>query len=179
VDAINPAESAKDTSSDNKVAFRWIYLALPAAILLIAVILTAIFYRLLPLELAYHFQDGTPDKWLGRGAMIAWLVVPHAFLVLLAYAVVRMTIMTTSYWQTEGTPINRLLMIMANMVTLPQIILFFAMLDIFLYNAYQIKLIPLWVFALIVLVLGGIVLGILLFQTAVQFRRLQGKSPQE
>lgn len=179
MDAISPAESAKDTSSGNKVAFRWIYLALPVAILLIAVILTAIFYRLLPAELAYQFQDGTPDRWMGRGAMIAWLVAPHVFFILLAYAVVRMVINTTSYWQTEGTPINRLLMIMANMVTLPQIILLFAMLDIFLYNAYQIKLIPVWVFALIVLVLGGIFLGILLFQTAVQFRHLQGKSPQE
>lgn len=179
MDAISPAESAKETSPDNTLAFRWIYLAFPAAILLISLVLTAVFFNLLPDEVAYHFQDDTPDGWLNRSAIIAWLVVPHIFLVLLAFAVVRVALMTTRHWQTEGTPINRLLLLMANMVTLPQIILIFAMLDIFLYNAYQIKLIPVWVFAVIVLVLGGILLGIIFVQTARQLHRLHGKGSQE
>jgi hypothetical protein len=46
------------------------------------------------------------------------------------------------------------------MVALPQIILGFAMLDIFSYNSYQIHLMPLWIFALIVMGLGGMALGI-------------------
>jgi len=53
------------------------------------------------------------------------------------------------------------------------------MLDVFLYNAYQIRLIPLWVFALIIMVLGAIILGIFFIQTIRQFRRLHGKSLQE
>ena len=51
-------------------------------------------------------------------------------------------------------------MVMGNMIVLPQIILCFAMLDIFSYNSYQIHLMPLWVFALIVMGLGGMALGI-------------------
>jgi len=61
---------------------------------------------------------------------------------------------------------------MGNMVALPQIILTFAMLDIFLYNAYQVHLIPLWVFALIVIIAGGVILGTFLIQALRQFRRM-------
>jgi len=43
---------------------------------------------------------------------------------------------------------------------LPQIILCFAMLDIFVYNAYQVHLLKLWVFAVLVMVVGSVVLGI-------------------
>ncbi len=49
---------------------------------------------------------------------------------------------------------------MGNMIALPQIILCFAMLDIFSYNSYQVHIMPLWVFALITMGLGGIILGI-------------------
>jgi len=151
----------------------------PAALLLISIILTAVFYRLLPPEVAYHFQNDTPDRWISRTAIIAWLVIPQVFCTLLAFAIVRTAILTTRYWSAEGTPLKKLLPVMGNMVILPQVILIFAMLDIFLYNAYQIKLMPLWVFALIVLVLGGLVLGILLIQTYRQFRRLYSKSLRE
>ena len=62
--------------------------------------------------------------------------------------------------------------------TLPVIILF-AILDIFLYNAYQIELIPVWAFAIIVMVSGGIFLVIFFMRTIRQFHRLYGKSLRE
>jgi hypothetical protein len=49
------------------------------------------------------------------------------------------------------------------------------MLDIFSYNSYQIHLIPLWVFALIVMVLGGIILGVIFLQA---IRRIRGGLPE-
>ncbi len=55
---------------------------------------------------------------------------------------------------------ERMLLLMGNMVALPQVILCFAMLDIFSYNSFQIHIMPLWVFALIIMGLGGIILGI-------------------
>ena len=63
---------------------------------------------------------------------------------------------------------------MGNMVALPQIILSFAMLDIFSYNAYQTRIMPLWIFALIVMVLGGIVLGVFFFSVIRRVWRLSG-----
>lgn len=155
------------------------YIVLPVLFLLLSVILAAFFYRLLPAEVAYHFQNGVPDKWLGRGAFTAWLVIPQFFFTLLSFIVVRLVLLGARYIPAEGTPLHRLLPVMGNMVTLPQIIFFFAMLDFFLYNAYQIRLISLWVITLIVMVLGGAILGVFFVRTIRQFRRQQIKSLQE
>ena len=153
---------------------------LPAAILLLSIILAASFYGLMPSEVAYHFEDGTPDRWMSRSSITGWLVVPQFVLVLVALAVTSgITTLSTRFLQGESTPMKKVLPIMGNMVALPQIILAFAMLDIFLYNAYRIHLIPLWVFALIVIVLGSIILGIFFVQALRQFRGLPGKSLQE
>ncbi len=74
---------------------------------------------------------------------------------------------------------RRLLPVMGNMIALPQFILTFAMLDVFLYNAYQIKFIPIWVFITIIMVLGVIILGVFFFQIIRQARRQRVKTHQE
>ena len=153
---------------------------LPVAIFLLSLILAVYFYRLLPPEVAYRFSDGEPDRWMNRGAIIAWMIIPQFVFALFALAVISVaTIVGTRLGLAESTPVRKLLSIMSNMVVLPQIILAFAMLDIFLYNAYEIHLIPLWVFALIIMVLGGIILGIFFIQALRQVRELPGKSLQE
>ena len=178
--AIIPAESENKTISEKHGAFRWTYIVLPATILLLSIILAACFYRLLPPEVAYRFEDGSPGSWMSRGAIIAWMIVPQFAFVLFALATVAVaTMLSTRFLQSESTPIRKILSIMGNMIALPQIILTFAMLEIFLYNAYQIHLMPLWVFALIVMVLGGVILGILFMQALRQFSGLPGKSLQE
>ncbi len=178
--AIIPAESANKTISEKNITFRWIYILLPVVILLLSVILAAYFYRLLPPEVAYHFEDGAPDRWMSRSAIIAWLVIPQFFLVVLGIAISGgTTILSARFQPAENSPVRKALSVMGNMVALPQIILTFAMLDIFLYNAYQIHLMPLWVFVIIVMVLGVIILGIFFIKTARQFRGLQGNNPQE
>ena len=167
-------------SSENKATFRWTYIVLPAAILLLSVILTAFFYRLLPDEVAYRFSGGEPTHSFGRFGVIAWVMALQFVFTLLSLAIAYIATSASRRLQTGETDLNRsLFTIMGNLMALPQIILLFAMLDIFLYNAYQIKLIPLWVFALVVLVLGGVILGVYFIRTIRQSRRLQGKSLQE
>ena len=162
---IIPAESANKTTSEKSISFRWTYIVLPAAILLISIILAACFYRLLPPEVAYRFEGGSPDSWMGRGAIIAWMIVPQFALVFIGITISGgTTILSTRLLQTESIQVRKVFAIMGNMVALPQIILTFAMLDIFLYNAYRIHLMPLWIFALMVMVLGGIILGIFFIQ---------------
>ena len=137
-------------------------------LLLLSIILTAFFYRLLPAEVAYRFQaDGSPDNWLSRGAIVLWALWPQLFLTLLAGAVTwGTTRLSNLFQQAESTQIKpeNTISLMGNMIALPQIILLFAMLDIFSYNSYQIHLLPLWALALIVLGVGGIVLGIFFIQ---------------
>jgi uncharacterized membrane protein len=177
VAAISPAKSTDKTTSEKSISFRWTYIVLPAAILILSVILAVCFYGLLPSEVAYHFEDGAPDRWMNRGALIAWLVIPQFVLVIIGAIISGgTTILSAKFQPAENTPLRKILAIMGNMVALPQIILTFAMLEIFLYNAYRIHLMPMWVFVVIVMVLGGIILGIFFIQALRQLRGLPDKS---
>ncbi len=156
----------KEITAAEVLPFRWSYIILPLAILSLSIILTAYFYHQLPAQVAYHFKlDGSPDRWLSRGMIMVWLLAPQLFFTLLAgaitWGITKLSILSrqpeSSWIKPEGT-----LSLMGNMIVLPQIILCFAMLDIFSYNSYQLHIMPLWVFALIVMGLVGIILGIFL-----------------
>jgi len=158
----------KQADAKMRLIFHWGYIALPLTILILTVGLTGYFYRLLPAEVAYHFQaDGSPDRWLNRGTIILWTLLLQFLFTLVAWAITwGITRLATMFSQPEITWIRpgKIMALMGNMVALPQIILCFAMLDIFSYNSYQIRLIPLWVFVLIIMVAGGIVLGVFFIQ---------------
>ena len=153
----------KATTSGVTLAFHWSYIILPVVILLLSIVLIAYFYRLLPAEVAYHFRsDGSPDRWLSRGTLIIWMLLPQLFLTLIAGAITwGVTKISARFRPPENTRVRPagILSLMGNMIALPQVLLGFAMLDIFSYNAYQKHIMPLWVFALIVMALGGIILG--------------------
>ena len=157
----------KQTITEATLAFRWSYIILPLVILFLSIVLTAYFYNRLPAEVAYGFKlDGSPDRWLSRGTIILWLLLPQLLLTLLAAAITwgitRLGILSK---QTEGTRIKpgRILALMGNLVALPQIILCFALADIFSYNSYQTHIMPLWIFVLIIMGLGAIILNIVFF----------------
>ena len=167
-------------NSENKASLRWTYIVLPASLLLVSVILTAVFYCLLPDEVAYSFSGGGPTHEYSRGGVIAWVIGLQAVFTLISLAIIWIATSASRRIRIEENNLTRsLFTIMGNLTALPQIILLFAMLDIFLYNSYQIKLISLWVVAIIVLVLGGVVLGIYFVRSIRQSRRLQDKSLRE
>lgn len=167
------------TSQEKKIPFRWRYIVLPAGFFLLSIILTGIFYPLLPPEIAYHFRDGIPDKTMSLGVFVIWMIIPQVLFALLSFAIARVIMLGARYMPAEGSPLNQLLPVMSNMVALPQIILFFAMLQFFLYNAYQTRLVPLWIIALVVMVLGGIILAVFFIRVISRFRSRKEKFPQE
>jgi hypothetical protein len=107
------------------------------------------------------------------------MLLPQVFFTLLAFIVVRVVMTSGRYWQVDNSPLLKILPVMGNMLGLPQLILTFTMLNIFLYNAYEIRLIPVWVFAIIVMVLGVAVLGLFFIQIIRQARRNRSKIPRE
>ena len=158
------SKTPPEATTAEPLTFRWSYIILPTAILSLSVILVAYFYHQLPSEVAYHFKpDGSPDRWLSREAVTAWMLSPQLILTLLAGAITmgiaRLRILSQ---KADGGYINTesIISLMGNMIGLPQLVLGFAMLDVFSYNAYRIHLMPLWVFALIVMGLGAIALGL-------------------
>jgi len=161
---VKSKEPIKETAKRETLPFRWNYIMLPLAIFLVSIILAAYFYHLLPTEVAYHFKlDGTPDKWLNREMTMVWVLAPQFFLALLAGAIVwGITKLGLLSRQTTWVKPERVLSFMGNIIVLPQLIVCFAMLDIFSYNAYQIHIMPRWIFLLIILGLATIALGLLL-----------------
>ena len=165
------------TTQTTILPFRLRYVILPLAMLLISVIVVAFFYRILPADVAYRFENGAPGGWLSRGAIITGTLATQIVLTILAIAIVWVTIRVGARFPVVPTPlVDRLLIIMGNMVALPQIVLAFAMLNIFSYNAYQIQLISPLVFALLVAALGLIALGVLFFVAIRQINAVRGKS---
>jgi hypothetical protein len=130
----------------------------------LSLVFVAWFYRLLPAEVGYLFGDGgEAEARAGRGGIALWAVIPQLVLTLAAWGLTlgigRLARMSG---QTEKSAVSSdaALVFIGNMIAIPQIILCFAMLDIFSYNSYQVHLLPLWLLALIVLVGGGIILSI-------------------
>jgi len=136
----------------------------PLAVFLLAIVLSAYFYHLLPTRVAVHFEvDGAPDRWLSREMTMVLVLMPQLFFVLLAWATSwGVTKLGTLFRQKESTRIRpeKVVLFMGNLFALPQLILCFAMVDIFSYNSYQTHLMPMWVFLLVILGLVTIGLGI-------------------
>ena len=97
-----------------------------------------------------------------------WGVLPQFFLTMAAGAIT-WGVSKVGSAAIEGVSgmvrFDRLLLFMGNMVAMPQLFLFFAMLDAFSYNSYEIHILPLWVFALIVLVVGAVALAAFFYGT--------------
>jgi heme exporter protein D len=167
------------TASENSFRFRWAYVALPVAFLLLTVILAGCLYPFLSSEVAYHFNGNMPDRWLSRGGFIAWIIIPQFIFTIIALAVVRLVMLTSRSFPAGTSPLQDLLPIMSNMLAIPQLVIIFALVSFFVYNAYQIKLISLWIFIVIVLVIGAIILALLFMRAVRRARRRQAKTSQE
>ena len=139
---------------------------MPVAVLMVSVIAAISFFPFLPAVLAYSFIREAGDSFAGRGAVIAWTVVPQFALVLLASGIVWAASKYTSRLSADekSAILGKAFNVMGNLMVLPQLLLAFAMLDIFVYNLFQTHLIPIWLFAVIVMALGGVYLGIFFVQ---------------
>lgn len=156
------------------LTFKWKYIMLPAALLLLAVILCAIFYPQLTEEVAFRFDiDGAPKSWLSRGAVTSITLIPQFILAPLAAAVALGVIKLSRSSEQVAGAVNpeKLIVFMCNMIALPQVIIGFVMLDIFSYNVYGNHLMPLWLFALIAIILASIILAIFFIQTIKKSRQ--------
>ena len=166
-------------AKETKTRFRWTYVIVPVALFLLSIVLAASFYPFLSDEIAYHFQNDIPDRTMSRGTFIGWMVLPQVFFAILSIVVVRIVMLTSRYLPERNSPLPDILPLMGNIIALPQVVIIFAMLSFFLYNAYEIRLISIWIFTLIVMVAGLIVLGIFFIRAIRQSRRLKAEIRQE
>ena len=156
-----------------KSRFRWNFVLLPLIILLLSVINVIYFYGKLPSEVVYNSMS---HDWIGRNMVILWTLIPQILLVLLSLAITWGATKIGALLQQPGDTtspikIDSVLMVMSNMVAIPQLILGFAMLNIFSYNAFQTRISFLWAVALAIILVGVILLSIFFIRT---IRKLGG-----
>ena len=159
----------KRAAPEKAAPFRWKAVLLPVAILLLVAVMCAWFYGKLPEEVASRFAaDGTASAFVSRGTLILWAVLPQLLLTLLAlmvaWGVTRVGALLRGT-EESGIRLENLLFVMGNMVVLPQLILGFAMLNTFGYNAYQVRIVPLWGVVVIVVTAGAVILGAFFIST--------------
>jgi hypothetical protein len=172
-------EKAKESVTAKPMPFPWKAVMLPLIIALSIVVMVLWFYGKLPQEVASRFaSDGTPSVWTTRGTLIMWALLPQFLLTLLAvmvaWGVTRIGVLARSM-EEAGIKLDNLLLVMGNMIALPQLILGFAMLNTFGYNAYQIRIVPLWAVVLIIAIAGAVILGAF-FITAIRKMWLKDSS---
>jgi hypothetical protein len=147
-----------------RLYFRWSYIIAPVIMFLLSVAIFAFFYHLLHAEVAVRFDpDGTPAGFLGRGAAMLWMLLPQFLLVLLAWGIAwGVTKLNAIWgWAKGGVEAGRVVSFMGNIIALPQLVIFFAMLDILGYNSYQTHFLPMWIVWLVILGLATIALVLL------------------
>ena len=158
---------ARKTTATDEVFFRWKYIVLPLVILMLSIVLAAYSYHLMPSEVAYRFgTDGIPQGWFGRQSYLLLVILPQLLLALAAVVIIWSTSRLGRSFAQAASPVNieRVVLIMGNMVVLPQIVLAFVMLDIFSYNVYSMHLVPIWLFTLIIMAIGGVILTVFFIQ---------------
>ncbi|MFC1870876.1 DUF1648 domain-containing protein [Chloroflexota bacterium] len=153
---------SKAGETNRGTSFRWRYIGAPIIILCLSIILAGVFYSGLSSEVAIHFKlDGTADGWLSRELTTVLSVIPQLIFTLAAAVITWGIARLSCHFNPTSTRVesDKILLFMGNMVTLPQLIMLFAMLDIFSYNSLQRHIMPIWLFPLVVLALATIALA--------------------
>jgi uncharacterized membrane protein len=155
------------------------YILGPLVLLVVYIIIAAVFYHMLPTEqVAYHFlTDGTPDAYGIRLAVVGIGLAIQVVLVLISLGIVFGISRSGFLSNQDGAVVKAetILTFMGNVLVLPQLILLFAMCDIFSYNSYQVHPLPVWLFAVIILAIATIGFFFLLVSYALRVNR-QNKS---
>lgn len=155
-------------ASEERLRFRWQFTLLPLSILGLSAILSAFYYHQLPSEVAYNFSGGD-DRYFSRqfalGLLIGLQLILLLPVVVISWGVTRLGLGEDAPDAEARLKVERALLLVTNLIALPQSLSCFALADIFSYNIYGVHLLPLWLFGAIVFALGTVFLTVLFLKT--------------
>ncbi|MEN8614372.1 hypothetical protein ABFB09_03670 [Dehalogenimonas sp. THU2] len=178
---------SQQTANPDPLKFRLSFIALPLAVLLLTATVAAVFYGRLPDELYYRFDlSGVPSGSLtAKSSLVMMLLGIQAVLTTVAcfatLSISRVQLFRDnkdSFWFNPA----RLLTLMGNMPALIQLIMAYVLIDSIVYALESSHLMPLWLFSLITLVIGGILIIIFGLPIVIQaykgFTRIEEKKKE-
>ena len=145
-----------------KTRLRWTYFLVPLLILAVSVILTVYFYGKLPAQVDWQLNAANSPT-TSRGQLALWAIVPQALFTLLAFVIGYGATRIGDLFKeaaASGIRLESILLVMSNVVIIPQLILTFAMLRIFSYNSFQTNVEFVWWVSLAIILIGIIALSI-------------------
>ena len=155
--------------------FRWRYAALPLLTMAVSIVIAAALGPKLPADTAYNFGGGIdPTGYFSRGAVLS---ITLGLQVAIALPVIFVSAITVRLRggqadDADSRKLDRVLLLVTNLVALLQLLLLFALAEILSYNIYGAHLMPGWVFGAAVLVAGAVFLA-LLFKLLPERRKKQ------
>ena len=168
-----------EVSTSSGLPFRWRYILLPFLVLLISIAAAAYFYHLLPSEVAFGLGTNSTEKMIGREVFLAMMIVPQFLLSFAGATAAHLIARVGSRYVRDGSasapPFESIMTVMSNMVVLPQLVLCYAMVDVFVNNAYQFQLPAIYIFGILVMVVGGAILGFFFLKAFQQTRSLRSR----
>jgi len=161
-----PEESRVECSpgpagSQNRFTFSNV--ALSAGIALVSLVITLVFLPQLPEELAFRFSaGGTPVSYAPANTVMFFSLFLQAFFLGLGWATGKLVF--KMFLAARPSPAampkgKSLATLCANMVALPQVILAFLTSDAFSYNVSGVHLMPAWLFIVIAMLAGGVIIA--------------------
>ncbi|MCL2140552.1 MAG: hypothetical protein FWH42_02575 [Dehalococcoidia bacterium] len=143
-------------------AFRISFVIAPATLAVFAIILSACVFGALPASIDYRFTS----EGVGRNSMssIIFVLVLSAIQVIcaiIAWGTVSIIVRLSHNYFRDEAPLFKLdgfIMLMSNMVLLPQVILSYFMLDTYIYALWEKHLIPVTTFAFAVIIIGSLII---------------------
>ncbi len=147
-----------------ELRFRLRYAALPLLAFAVSAILAAWLGPRLTADAAFNFGGGdTPAGYFSRGAVLGITLGLQVAIALPVIAVSWVTLRLRG-GQADGedtVKLDRVLLLVTNLVALPQLLLLFALAEILSYNIYGAHLLPGWAFGAVVLFTGAVFLALL------------------
>ncbi len=168
-------EAKSETKSAVNLSFRLGYIALPGAVALTTIVFLAILYPSFPNELAYRFSSsGAPQSYIGRELFAVLMIVAQLVVVGFAAAAALFILrLARRMLKDSPAPIapGRIIWLMANMLVLPQILIAFVALDAAYYANKTAHIMTPWLFSLLAIGVGTLVIIILFALSLNEARR--------
>ena len=113
-------------------------------------------------EPAFRFSDaGEPANYAGASLVIAGSLLVQLLFITIGWFVgtaIKSFINRLAMPESAGRQSQKVISVAANMIVLPQLIAAYISFDIFIYDVFSFHLLPVWIFAIMTMVIGGIFL---------------------
>lgn len=128
----------------------------------LSLVSTLVFMPLVSAEPAFRFNSaGAPASFAGAPMIIAVSILVQFLFVVTGWFIgkgIKNFINRLNMPQSAGLQAQKVISVAANMIALPQLIAAYISFDIFIYDIFNRHLMPVWIFATITMIIGGIFL---------------------